>query len=356
MIKSWMEVLSTGNPPSGKPLDPVSRWLVVTRSFSFYQSLLAGAIGGLLAALDGFLDPLLWVLCALGLLLAQAVNNMFNDLLDTRQGIDTEGYPRLRYAPHPLCHGLVSQGRLVLALLVCSLAGAVVGVFLVLDRGWGVLAFPAAGLLAMVCAVAPPLKLKQRGLCEPVNLVVWGPVMIGGTYFVMAGGLPARIWLASLPYGIAVTVGLMAKYLDRMEMDRLRWVLTWPVLLGETRSRRVTQFLVWAFYLLVAALTASGVYPWPAALVFVSLPGAGRLLAALEAPAPSRTDELLSRGERVVPEHARLRMMVARAPGDPPDWPFWYGAWGDWWKRLAGVLLVLGLLAGLLVRWFANLF
>ena len=31
-LSAWQEVLRTTNPPSGRPLDPVSRWLVLTRA------------------------------------------------------------------------------------------------------------------------------------------------------------------------------------------------------------------------------------------------------------------------------------------------------------------------------------
>ena len=52
-------------------------------------------------------------------------------------------------------------------------------------------AFALAGLFISVFYVAPPLKLKHHGLGEPGVFVVWGPLMIGGTYYVTAGTLPA---------------------------------------------------------------------------------------------------------------------------------------------------------------------
>jgi 1,4-dihydroxy-2-naphthoate octaprenyltransferase len=58
-------------------------------------------------------------------------------------------------------------------------------------RGWPVAAFALAGLFISVFYVAPPLKLKHHGLGEPGVFVVWGPLMIGGTYYVTAGTLPS---------------------------------------------------------------------------------------------------------------------------------------------------------------------
>src|SRR5207245_158185 len=44
----WKRVLATGNPPSG-PLDPVTRWLVLTRAAVLPMTLTAAARAGLLA-------------------------------------------------------------------------------------------------------------------------------------------------------------------------------------------------------------------------------------------------------------------------------------------------------------------
>lgn len=48
--------------------------------------------------------------------------------------------------------------------------------------------------------VAPPIKLKQRGLGEPGAFLVLGPLMVGGTCFEMVGSLPTPgVWLATIP-------------------------------------------------------------------------------------------------------------------------------------------------------------
>ena len=51
--------------------------------------------------------------------------------------------------------------------------------------------FALLGLFVSVFYVAPPLKLKHRGFGEPGVSLVWGPLMIGGTYFVTAGDAAA---------------------------------------------------------------------------------------------------------------------------------------------------------------------
>ncbi len=356
MIHTWIDVLCTCNMPNGKRMDPVSKWLIITRAFSFHLSLTSVAVGGLLAALDGFFHPLFWILTATGVVLAQGASNMLNDLFDTRQGIDTEDYPRLKYAPHPLGHRLVSLEGLILAIVLCILPGVVIALYLSLQCGWGVWGFVLAGVIASFGYVAPPAKLKQRGLGELVQVIAWGPVITGGTYFIMAGEVPLKVWLASLPFGIAVATALMAKYIDKLEKDRTRWVLTLPVILGESRAKRFAQILVWTFYLLVTGLVSAGQLPWAVLLVLFSLPRAARFLAALHRPLPGSMREAFSLAEGVVPEHVKAKVDPEASLEGSLVGSFWYTNWGDWWRRLVGVMLVVGLLLGVVVKEISSLF
>jgi len=355
MIKTWIEVLSTGNLPDGKRMDLVSKWLIVTRAFSFLLSLTSVTIGGLLAAIDGFFHPLTWILTLVGVVLAQAASNMLNDLYDTRQGIDANDYPRLKYAPHPLVNGLVSLRGLIVAVVLCILPGAVIALYLIHRQGWEVGIFVAAGILVSFGYVAPPVKLKQRGLGELVQILAWGPVITGGTYYVVTGQLPLKVWVASLPFGIAVATALMAKYIDRVEIDRTRWILTLPVLLGERRAKRLAQILVWTFYLLVTGLVAAGWLPWAALLVLLSLPRAGRFLAALYKPFPENEGEAFLQAEGVFSEYVRIKTAPETPLRNSLIGSFWYMTWGDWWRRLVGVLFVVGLFFGVVEKELSSL-
>ena len=61
---------------------------------------------------------------------------------------------------------------------------------LAVERGWPVVAFALGGFFLSVAYTAPPLRLKKRGLGEPDVLVVWGPLMVGGTYYAAVGNMP----------------------------------------------------------------------------------------------------------------------------------------------------------------------
>lgn len=317
-LARWRHALSTVNPPSGK-LDEVSRWLVITRAGVLPMTLTAGAVAGLLAARrPGF--ALGWFMLAfIGIVLAHISNNLLNDLFDTAEGLDTSEYPRALYAPHPILSGMISREGLVRAAVAVNVGDLVVLAVLIGARGWLVFAFAVAGLVLNVAYTAPPLRLKKRGLGEADVLVVWGPLMIAGTYYSAVGHLPWQVWLAAIPYGLLCTAVLMGKHIDKLPWDSRAGVYTLPVVLGEARARTVTKALMIGFYGSVVVFVAAGILPWPALASLGALPLLIRALKALSRPRP------------------------ARPPRSFPVWPLWFAAFVFTHTRRAGALLVGGL-------------
>src|SRR5919202_5971242 len=93
---------------------------------------------------------------------------------------------------------------------------------------------------------------------EPSVLLVWGPLMVGGTYYAAVGHLPWHIVADTIPYALLCTAVLMGKHLDKFEWDAPKGVGTLPVLLGEGRARLVTKGLMAGFYASLIALAATG--------------------------------------------------------------------------------------------------
>jgi 1,4-dihydroxy-2-naphthoate octaprenyltransferase len=317
-LARWRHALSTVNPPAGE-LDTVSRWLVITRAGVLPMTLTAGAVAGLLAVRHpGF--ALGWfALSFVGIVLAHISNNLLNDLLDTDAGLDSDQYPRALYAPHPILSGMITRDGLVRAAVLVNVADLVILAVLIGARGPLVLAFGAAGLALNVAYTAPPLRLKKRGLGELDVLLVWGPLMIAGTYYAATGTVPWQVWLASIPYGLLCTAVLMGKHIDKLPWDEAADVRTLPVMLGEQRARTVTAGLMIGFYVAIVVCVLVGALPWPALASFGALPLLGRALRALRRPRPSRP------------------------PRGFPIWPLWFAAFCFTHTRRAGALMVAGL-------------
>jgi 1,4-dihydroxy-2-naphthoate octaprenyltransferase len=327
-LRTWRTIIDTANLPEGMshPPDAVSKWLVITRAAVFSMTATSGLIGGLLAIgaaqLQGSVtvDWLLLALAVLGLVVSHAANNMINDYFDLSGGVDTEGYVRALYAPHPVLSGWVTKRQLGVAILFANAVDLAIMLFLASQRGPLVIAFALAGLFVSVFYVAPPIRLKHIGLGEPGVFVVWGPLMVGGTLFVATGELPGWVWLASLPYAILVTTVLFGKHIDKIEPDAAKGIRTLPVILGEAAARRVAQGLMIAFYpIVIGAALVGFIGPW-VGLVVLGIP---RLIAVLG---------VFGRPRRAEP------------PPHYPTWPLWFVGFAFVHTRRAGGLLIAGLI------------
>ncbi len=211
---------------------------------------------------------------------------MINDYFDLEGGVDTDDYVRALYAPHPILSGWVTKRQLATAILIANAIDLAILLVLMSQRGPAVAAFALGGLFVSVFYVAPPIRLKHIGLGEPGVFIVWGPLMVVGTFFVATGTAPLWAWVASLPYAILVTSVLFGKHIDKIEADTKKGVRTMPVLLGEARARRVAQGLMVAYYpIIVGAVLVGWIGPW----LFLSLLGIPKLVATLKVFGRSRS-------------------------------------------------------------------
>jgi len=318
-VANWREVLTTTNLSEGKPVDFVSRWLILTRAAVFPMTLTSGLIGGLLAAGHPNANWKFFAVSILGLVAAHACNNLMNDYFDLEGGVDQSDSPRALYAPHPVLAGWISKRGLIGAIALFNALGALVLAYLFAVRGWPIVAFAAAGLFISVFYVAPPLKLKHHGLGEPGVFIVWGPLMIGGTYYVTTGEIPAWVFAASLPYAILVTAVLVGKHVDKLDHDSRKGIHTLPVLIGAPAALALNRGLIVSFYVVSALLVLTGTLgPW-VLLVVGSLPLLRKVWKIYSEPKPA------------VP------------PPRYPIWPLWYVAAAFVLTRRAGALFLLGL-------------
>lgn len=251
-------------------LDVISRWLVATRSGVLIMTSISAAIGGLLAYASGSFNWINFLIAFVGLNLAHASNNLINDWVDYKKGVDKNNYFRAQYGPQVLEHGYLTPGRFRLYVYSTLLLAMLAGLFLVLTGPQMVLLLAGAGLFFLLFYTWP---LKYIGLGEPTVVVVWGPLMIGGTYFV-SGDFSWSwqvAWLAAV-YAMGPTSVIFGKHIDKLKEDRKKRIYTLPVILGETLSR-YTVLAVWIFqYVAFTWMVFNGTLTYPVLLIYLALP------------------------------------------------------------------------------------
>jgi len=335
LLARWKMVLDGCNIPQLELADGVTRWLVISRACVFSMSLTSGLLGLLIAAEqaakgNGQVNWLFGLLAVVGVVIAHASNNLINDLLDVRQGVDTEDYPRAQYSPHPLLGGLTTPRGLLTAALILTLIDAAIMAYLFLQLGITVVYFAVAGFLLSLFYTN---LLKRAGLGELTALIVWGPLMIGGTAFVTLGGRPLTtdIWMLTLPYGLIVASVLVGKHIDKIGADKKVGVRTIPVLLGEEGARALNKATFILFYALILALVLLG-YTGPGVLLtFLAFGRLRTTWGMYSKPRPKK------------------------APEGWTVWPLWYVGWAMHFNRQAGEFFTIGLLINTAWPYLANL-
>ncbi len=251
-------------------LDLISKWLVATRSGVLIMTSISAMIGGLLAFAAGSFDWLNFLIAFFGLNLAHASNNLINDWVDYKKGVDKNNYFRAQYGPQVLEHGYLKPSAFRLYVITTLFLAVMAGLFLVLTGPQTVLLLAGAGLFFLLFYTWP---LKYIGLGEPTVVVVWGPLMIGGTFFVTGGYVWSWevAWLAAI-YAMGPTSVIFGKHIDKLKEDRKKKIFTLPVILGESLSR-YTVLAVWIFqYVGFTYLVFNGSLTYPVLIIYLALP------------------------------------------------------------------------------------
>ena len=95
MWKKALTVIPNVTKEEWDKLDIISKWLISTRAAVLLMTFLSAVLAGLFAWHDGYKVNLLsWFILALGLVLAHASNNIFNDYTDYTRGVDKDNYYR----------------------------------------------------------------------------------------------------------------------------------------------------------------------------------------------------------------------------------------------------------------------
>ncbi len=230
---------------------------------------------------DGYaLDAVTVFLIVLAGLLAHAAVNLLNEWDDYRSGLDlatqrtpfSGGSGALPAAPG------ASQAVLVAGLTALAIS-AIIGVYLMSVVGPGLL---LPGLLGVFLVVAYTAWITRRPLlCLIAPGLGFGPIMVAGSYYAVAGEYSLGVLWASLTPFFLVSGLLLVNQFPDLEPDRDHGRLHIPILLGRQSAARLFALALAFAYLVPATGVLADVLP-PAALM-VLLPAPAAILVARKA-------------------------------------------------------------------------
>ena len=265
-------------------------WFLASRPWSFIMTAISIGVGGSVAAIDG---PFSWGLFAatlLGAVFLHAGTNLINDYYDVQSGVDTVAAATAQYRPHPLVEGKLRPKSVLAAAYLLLVLGAGLGLWLAAERGWPILAIGVVGVLASITYTAPPLSYKYVALGEFSVFLMWGPLMVEGTYYVQQQAFSAQAFWISIPFGAIVALVLLANNLRDIAHDKSRNIRTIAILLGAQKGFYLYAALIAAAYASILVMIWTGVLSFWSLMVFLSMPIAVKILRIMAEKIPKDAD------------------------------------------------------------------
>jgi len=210
-------------------------WLMACRPRTLTAAISPVMIGSVMAFGDGVHHIPSAFLCLLAALSIQIGTNLANDYFDYKKGADSGkriGPTRVTQA------GLIKPEAIKWAFILTFLFSAFI-CFLLFKRGGAPIAI--IGILSITSGIlytAGPKPLGYVGLGDLFVLIFFGPVAVGGTYYVQSFEMNYAILLAGLAPGlISVAILTVNNYRD-IENDRKIGKRTLAVRFGRSFAQR----------------------------------------------------------------------------------------------------------------------
>lgn len=249
---------------------PIRAWVLASRPKTLPVAIAPVLVGSAMAWDGGSFNfgiALITVVCAL---LITIGTNFCNDYADFMGGVDTKdrkGPTRVTQA------GLIAPHRVKVATVVIFFLATALGMVLVYRGGWGILIIGLASILAGIFYTAGPWPYGYKGLGDLFVLIFFGPVAVGGTYYVQTLEITSSVMIAGLAPGLLSIAILTVNNIRDIEEDRKANKKTLVVRFG-----RKFGVGLWLGCVVIAALLplefvrATGDHVWAGLTVLILIP------------------------------------------------------------------------------------
>lgn len=329
MWKKALNVIPEVSKDEWDRLDVISKWLISTRAAVLIMTFISAALAGLFAWRDGAFSFVPWLALVFGLIMAHAANNIFNDYTDFVRGVDKDNYYRTMYGAQPVASGLMTQRQHLTYFVVTGFLAMIAGLYLVWRTEFNTTTWILLGLGSFF-VLFYTWPLKGLALGEVAVLMVWGPLMIGGGYFVLTETWSWEVVIASLPYVLGVTTVIFGKHIDKIKVDQAKKIYTLPVVIGEKAARYAVMAMMILPYLFTGYLIATRFFTPIMLIVLLAIPALKQSIPPLTQPKPDTRPEGFPEGQG--------------------GWPLYFAPIAFRNNRRFGSLFMLGLLLDVTLR------
>ncbi len=216
-------------------------WWLAARPKTLPAAAAPVIIGTAMAYAVGGFHLLSAIAALFGALFIQIGTNLANDYFDFKKGSDRDD----RLGPIRVTQaGLVSPKAVKNATIIAFGLAFLVGIYLVMRAGFPIVVIGLSSILFGVLYTGGKYPIGYLGLGELFVLIYFGPVAVGGTYFVQTLTFTNTVLLAGIAPGLYSSAILIVNNLRDIESDKISGKKTIAVRFGADFSKLQFALLI----------------------------------------------------------------------------------------------------------------
>src|SRR3989338_4841177 len=288
-------------------------WIRAMRVPFSTATIIPVVLGSVLAWHDtaGFFWDRFW-LALIGAILIHIGTNLANDYFDHLAGCD-----KVNTNPTPFSggsrviqEGLITPRNILYVSLTSFIIGSAIGLYLnYLSGGNVILILGIIGVSLGFFYSAGPLRIGYGSFGELAVGIGFGPLMVMGSYYVQAQGLPFKVFLISIPIGILIALVLFINEFPDYAAYKSVGKRTLVVILGKRNALNLYHILLASVYLIIISLVGFKVLPILCLSVVLTLPLALRAFVVSRKNF-ERVYELLPVNAATIGLHAMIGLLL----------------------------------------------
>lgn len=278
--------------------DRLRVWVLAARPKTLAASLAPVLVGTAMALEAGAAAPIAAGCAFLSATLIQVGVNYHNDYTDYLKGADTDD----RVGPLRVTQaGLVDPQTMRRATIAVFVGAVAVGGYLIYRGGWPILVIGVASIATAIWYTAGPYSLAALGLADLAVFLFFGPIAVGGTYYVQALACPPEVLVAGIGPGLFSVGILLVNNIRDAPNDRKVGKRTLVVRLGQAAGARLyAATLGGALLVPVVLVLWTGEHPWILGTLLLTPWAARAAQTVLRTSAPQRLNPMLATTGRLL--------------------------------------------------------
>ncbi len=198
-------------------IETLKIWIEAARPKTLWASIAPVFMGVAMAFSDGRWDLLTAILTLICSIMIQIGTNFANDYFDFKKGADTKD----RIGPIRATEsGLVKPQLMRNAYILAFSFSVLFGLYLIYRGGWPILIIGSLSILLGIIYTGGPFPLGYKGLGDIFVLIFFGPIAVGGTYYLQTLEINLSVILAGLSPGLISTALLSVNNLRDIHTDK----------------------------------------------------------------------------------------------------------------------------------------